>query len=71
MHLYLAETIHRLKVEPAYFFRLAHQWRFGRDALSNHDVLSYQVGGIIPEYVREYVQHLQQTERSQHHGAQA
>lgn len=63
MHLYLAEKMHKLKVEPKYFFRLAHQWKFGKDADVGRDVLTYQVGGIIPQYVREYIEDIQRKEK--------
>lgn len=63
MHLYLAETMRRLRVDPQYFFRMAHQWRFTKDAEVTRDVLEYKCAGIIPVYVREYVGHLQQEQR--------
>lgn len=53
----------RLKVEPKYFFRLAHQWKFGKDANVERDVLTYQVGHIIPQYVQDYIHELQRKER--------
>ncbi len=62
MHLYLAEKMHRLRVDAKYFFRLAHQWRFGRDVDVTQDALAYKICGIIPLYVQEYVHHMQQEE---------
>lgn len=63
MHLWLADRMNRLKLEPKQFFRLAHVWRFGKDAHTEHDVLAYQVGGIIPQYVRDYINDIQQKEK--------
>lgn len=63
MHLFLADHLVRHKLEPKQFFRVAHVWRFGKDANTEYDVLSYQVGGIIPQYVRDYVDHIQQKEK--------
>lgn len=62
MHLYLAEKMSRLDVQPTYFFRLAHQWRFGRDVDVTQDALAYKICGIIPLYVQEYVHHIQKGE---------
>lgn len=63
MHLWLADRMVRLNLEAKQFFRLAHLWRFGKDAHTDHDALAYSVGGIIPQYVREYVDHIQQKEK--------
>ena len=64
MHLYLVHKMQELKVEPAYFFRLAHQWRFGREADLTRDALEYKLCGIVPMYVEQYVHHLQEGERN-------
>ena len=60
MQLYVADQISRAEGGPKQFFRAAYMWKFGNDANVERDVLTYQVGGIIPEYVREYVCHIQQ-----------
>lgn len=62
MHLWLADRIARLHTDARYFFRLAHQWRFGKDADVTRDVLEYKQAGIIPVYVREYVCNIQRKE---------
>lgn len=63
MQLYIADRISRAEGGPKQFFRSAYIWRFGKDANVEHDVLTYQVGGIVPEYVREYVCNMQQKEK--------
>lgn len=63
MHLWLADRLVRKDLDTKQFFRAAYVWRFGKDANLEHDVLSYQVGGIIPQYVRDYVDHIQQKEK--------
>lgn len=62
MHLWLADRIARLKTDATYFFRMAHTWRFGKDADVSRDVLEYRHCGIIPLYVREYVCDIQRKE---------
>lgn len=64
MHLWLADRLVRHQLEPKQFFRAAYVWRFNRDANLEHDVLSYQVCHIIPQYVRDYVDHIQQEEKN-------
>ena len=61
--MYLAHKICELRVETSYFFRMAHQWKFNIDANVSRDVIEYEVAGIVPRYVQDYVQHLQQKER--------
>ena len=63
MHLYIADRISRLEGGAKQFFRAAYMWKFGNDANIERDVLTYQVGGILPEYVREYGCHIQQKEK--------
>ncbi len=63
MQLYLADKLRALNVEPHYFFRLAHIWKFKREVDVARDALEYRQAGIIPTYVREYVQHIQESER--------
>lgn len=62
MQLYIAEHIHKIRTTPEYFFRAAHQWKFGRDIDPSRDILEYNVAGIVPAYVREYVSDIQQKE---------
>lgn len=64
MHLYLAQKMQALSLEPYYFFRLAHIWRFKKEVDVARDALEYRQAGIIPPYVREYVQHIQESERT-------
>ena len=59
MHLFIAELMVRHEMSPKYFFRLAHQWRFGRDGRVMQDVHEYNTSGTIPPYVQEYVEHIQ------------
>lgn len=51
MHLYLAQKMQALCVEPNYFFRLAHLWKFKREVDVARDALEYRQAGIIPPYV--------------------
>ena len=46
-------------MSPKYFFRVAHQWKFGRDGRVMQDVHEYKESGTIPPYVQEYVEHIQ------------
>lgn len=62
MHLWLADRMVRDHTEPKQFFRIAHVWRFERDVDVSRDVLTYKVGGIIPQYVQEFVRNIQQKE---------
>ena len=63
MHLYLAEKIRALGTDTRSFFRLAHIWRFGRDTTGVLDAQEYAKLGIFPQYVREYIFHIQKKER--------
>lgn len=60
MQLFIAEYTTKIRVELAYFFRLAHQWKFNRDIDPGPDVLAYKVAGIVPGYLRDYVKHIQE-----------
>jgi hypothetical protein len=62
MHLYLQARLVTLHVSDHYFFRMAHQWKFGRDVNPERDVWSYRHVGVIPSYVVEYVKELQRKE---------
>lgn len=62
MHLWLADRLVRDSVEAKYYFRMAHQWRFGRDVDTTRDALEYKLCGIIPLYVQEFIHHTQQKE---------
>lgn len=64
MELFIAAHLHKIRTDLAYFFRMAHQWKFGRDIDPGRDVLEYKVGGIVPGYVREYVRHIQEKENA-------
>ena len=59
MHLWIAD---RLERDPMYF-REAHLWRFKRQVDTSSDVLAFKVGGVIPEYVREFTLIVQAKER--------
>lgn len=58
MHLWLAD---RLQRDPM-FFREAHLVRFQRIVDTKSDELAFKICGIIPEYVREYVETVQRKE---------
>lgn len=64
MHLWLADRLARKDTDPKQFFRAAYMWRFEKDADITRDLITYQVGGIVPEYVREYVNHIQLKEKA-------
>lgn len=64
----MMEKVRQLRVDLDYFFRMAHQWRFGRSVDSQAvrlDVLQQEHFGITPKYVEDYVHHLQQVEDAQ------
>lgn len=62
MRLFVAEYLRKIRTDLAYFFRLAHQAKFGRDIDPTKDVNDYVAGGEPPPYVREYVIDIQQKE---------
>ena len=59
---FLAYTIHRLETNARQFFRLAHIWKFQRDADVSTDVKEYEERATIPPYVQEYIRNIQRKE---------
>lgn len=66
MRLYLVHTMSVLRVDEHTFFRIAHQWAFGRMPDLSVDVREYKDRGEIPVYVQKYVRHIQQSEGERH-----
>lgn len=59
MHLFIAD---RLVRNPS-FFSEAHYWLYKRSVDTSHSVLEFKICGIIPDFVRQYVEHIQGKER--------
>ena len=58
MLLSLCETMARLKVDEQTFFRMAHIWSFGTDPDVSTDVCQFKLHGIVPPYVKRYLEHV-------------
>ncbi len=59
MHLVLEDILTQTGIREKAFFEMAYKAKYGyllHDL--THDVLSYQVGGIVPQYVEEYLNSL-------------
>lgn len=59
MILYMHNVMDQMRVDEFMFFRIAHQWRFGRDLLGGDDVAQYRLHAVIPKYAQEFLRHLQ------------
>ncbi len=55
MHLELEDFLERTGMNEASFFFMAYQAKYGRRYDVTRDVLTYQIGGIVPEYCKEYL----------------
>ena len=71
MRLYLANLLIQQRLTPEFLFRLAYQWKHGKDSSTMGDALRYLHRGIIPPYVCEYLQHLERSENVSHSPSQA
>lgn len=60
MLLYLANAINASGNDDTAFFRSAYIWKFGKDITVQTDVQAYRARGAVPQYVEEYVRHIQQ-----------
>lgn len=58
MNLDLEGYLERMALTEKAFFSMAYRFVHQRDADMTHDVLTYQVGGIVPEYVKTFVEEL-------------
>lgn len=58
MHDDLEDAMKRLRIDEHTFFRIAHQWAFGKMPDLHREVLEYKVCGIIPPYVTRYLSHI-------------
>lgn len=61
MHEELETWLEKTGCTPKEFFRFAHLRQFNHDANTETDALTYKVGGIIPEYVKNYLIYLRST----------
>jgi len=65
MNLFIAEVVARFDGDTRSLFRIAHVWKFGHDqGMQNaeNDMVRYRVSGIVPQYLREYAEHLQRSQ---------
>lgn len=58
MNLELEDLLNRYHMNEVAFFYMAHQHFFPGRYDVTQDVLRYQVGGIVPDYVSEFIKHL-------------
>ena len=62
MHLYLVNTMNRLRVGTVTFFRICHVYCYGTDPQLHDAVAQYKLHGVIPPYVERYLRMLQADE---------
>lgn len=58
MHMDLEFLLEQIRSSEQKVFNLAHKAICGYEKDVTSDVLHYQVGGIVPEYVKEYLRQL-------------
>jgi len=64
MLLYLKNAIYRSGNTSFDFFRTAYLWKYGKVSNSDTDVVQYTLHAIIPRYVRDYINFLQEKENA-------
>jgi hypothetical protein len=57
-HDVIAAFLTRTGCEEKHLFQGAHWFIYQKTADVSVDVLTYQVGGIVPEYVKAYLDHI-------------
>ena len=60
MNLWMLNYIYEQGLTKEQFFRLAHIWRFDKDYDAWQDAATFRIHGIVPQFVREYVAHIQE-----------
>ncbi len=55
MHLELEQLLERTGIQDHVFFEMAYKAINGKEGCIKQDVLRYQVGGIIPDYVQRFI----------------
>lgn len=63
MVLYFHNKLKELRLTYHQFFDTAYYWRYGRQVDLRPDYAAYQLKGELPEYVLDYLYHLQQEEK--------
>ena len=58
MSLHFEDACNLLRKTERQMFEEAYLYRYGRKASITRDLLTYQVAGILPDYVKEYLQHV-------------
>ena len=62
MQMWLADYLVRWHIEVGTFFRAAYMWKWGKDIDVSKDVQEYNKHRRVPEYVQDYMKHIQQKE---------
>lgn len=62
MLLFLVNTMDRLRLAPATFFRLAHIHVFQKDVDLTRDLADYEAHRFIPKYVQRYLTYIKEQE---------
>lgn len=60
MLLYLQNLIDESSGDCQTFFRAAYYWRFNKMLYTDTDSQEFQLHGVIPRYVEDYVVHIQE-----------
>lgn len=66
MLLYFQAKISELRLTYHEFFETAYQWRFGRLVMLDDDYAQFLLHSVLPKYVVEFLQHLQESEGGNH-----